>query len=77
MSLTSGCVAVPGKCVLTVLWLSTWHSEEHHVTNLLSAPNSHVQDEGADFGLAGVSSEVRTDNVLIASFFCLSLSQAP
>lgn len=50
--------------------------EEHHVTKLLSAPNSHMQDEGGDFGLAGVSSEVGTDNVLIASFFGLSLSQA-
>lgn len=30
------------------------------------------RDEGEDFGLAGVSSKVRTDNVLIVSIFAMS-----
>lgn len=35
-------------CALTVPWLSTWYSEippeERRVTKILSAPNSHVQE---------------------------------
>lgn len=33
-----------------------------------------IRDEGEDFGLAGVSSKVRTDNVLIRFHFCLSVA---